>query len=147
MSKINIFETKADILVNPVNTRGISGCGLALQFKKRFPEAQKLYEEACRENRIKLGVPYLIQTNSIAKYIVCFPTKVAPDRKEKTTISTISKGLHILRSRCLDEFFPSNYSIAIPMLGCGAGGLSEKEVLPVIKNVMSDVKQTIIICS
>ena len=34
----NLFEADAEALVNPVNTQGAMGKGLALAFKKMFPE-------------------------------------------------------------------------------------------------------------
>jgi O-acetyl-ADP-ribose deacetylase (regulator of RNase III) len=149
--KIDIFKTGADVLVNPVNTRGISGCNLALQFKQRYPETQKLYEEACKKDWIKLGTPYIISvpkeetTINKPKYIVCFPTKIAPKRNEKSKLSTISNGLLILHNRCLD-LFPPNYRIGLPKLGCGAGNLDEVEVVQLIEDVLQDVPQKIILC-
>ena len=43
----SIFDSTAGVLVNPVNTKGVSGAGLALEFKKRFPRCTKRYEELC----------------------------------------------------------------------------------------------------
>jgi O-acetyl-ADP-ribose deacetylase (regulator of RNase III) len=148
---INLFDTNAEVLVNPVNTKSVSGCGLALQFKKCYPETQKLYVEACKNNWIKLGVPYIIsvpeldQLDGLPKYIVCFPTKIAPDRKEKSKLSTISNGLVILKNRCLD-LFPADYKIALPKLGCGAGNLNEAEVISLIETILEDVPQEVILC-
>lgn len=45
----DIFEVPSDMLVNPVNCKGVSGKGLALGFKKRFPVCQTKYEEVCRQ--------------------------------------------------------------------------------------------------
>ena len=149
--KINLFDTNADVLVNPVNTKSVSGCGLALQFKQRYPETQKLYEEACKNDWIKLGIPYIISvpeeetTINKPKYIVCFPTKVAPRRDEKSKLLTISNGLSILRNRCLD-LFPPDYKIGLPKLGCGAGNLDEADVVHLIETVLQDVPQEIILC-
>lgn len=149
--KIDLFDTNADVLVNAVNTRGVSGCGIALQFKQRYPETQKLYEEACKNNWIKLGIPYIIsvpeEEMAINKpeYIICFPTKVAPKRDEKSKLSTISNGLLIIKNRCLD-LFPTNYVIGMPKLGCGAGKLNEAEVVQLIEDVLQDVPQKIILC-
>ena len=148
---INLFDTNADVLVNPVNTKGISGCGIALQFKQRYPLTQKLYEEACKNGWIKLGTPYIIsvpqeeQIDDKPKYIVCFPTKIAPRRDEKSKLSTISNGLLILHNRCLD-LFPPGYVIGLPKLGCGAGNLNEAEVIRLIEDVLQDVPQKVILC-
>ena len=39
----NIFESKAQTLVNTVNCVGIMGKGLALEFKKLFPNMYRNY--------------------------------------------------------------------------------------------------------
>lgn len=149
--RIDLFDTNAQVLVNPTNTKGVSGCGVALQFKQRYPETQKLYEEACKNNWIKLGIPYIISvpeeetTINKPKYIICFPTKVAPKRDEKSKLSTISNGLLIIKNRCLD-LFPTDYVIGMPKLGCGAGNLDEDEVIKLIESTLQDVPQKIILC-
>lgn len=153
--KQDLFKTNADVLVNPVNTKGVSGCGVALLFKKRYPLTQALYEEACRNRWIKLGIPYIIsvpqeeQINDKPKYIICFPTKIAPSGDEKTKLSTISNGLSIIKNRCTEGFFPKDFNIALPLLGCGAGGIKDKgkqEVVNLINSAFVDVPQTVILC-
>ena len=42
----NIFNSNCDFLVNPVNTVGIMGKGLALEFKKKFPNNFIKYHKA-----------------------------------------------------------------------------------------------------
>ena len=149
---VNLFDTNADVLVNAVNTKSVSGCGIALQFKQRYPLTQKLYEEACKNGWIKLGIPYIIsvpqeeQINDKPKYIICFPTKAAPKRDEKSKLSTIANGLEVLKNRCIDGLFPPSYTIAIPKLGCGAGGLKDSDVIKLIEESLKDVSQTVIIC-
>ncbi len=51
----NIFESKADALVNTVNTVGVMGKGLALQYKKAFPHNYKVYSKACKDGEIQIG--------------------------------------------------------------------------------------------
>ena len=51
----NILEAPADALVNTVNTVGIMGKGLALQFKQAYPGNFHAYEAACRQGEVRLG--------------------------------------------------------------------------------------------
>ena len=44
----DIFDSPAHTLVNPVNCVGVMGAGLALEFKKRFPQEFKNYVQFCR---------------------------------------------------------------------------------------------------
>lgn len=43
----DLFESKCQTIVNTVNTVGIMGKGIALEFKKRFPDMFKDYEKRC----------------------------------------------------------------------------------------------------
>ncbi len=36
--KGNIFESPAQVIVNTVNTVGVMGKGIALEYKKKYPE-------------------------------------------------------------------------------------------------------------
>ncbi len=55
----DLFESDCQTIVNTVNTVGIMGKGIALEFKKRFPDMFKDYEKSCTEGKVKLGEPYL----------------------------------------------------------------------------------------
>jgi len=55
----DIFESNAQTLVNTVNCVGIMGKGIALEFRKRFPDMFEDYARRCKEGRVKLGEPFL----------------------------------------------------------------------------------------
>ena len=55
----DIFTSKAATLVNTVNCVGVMGKGIALEFKKRFPDLFKDYVSRCARGEVKPGVPYL----------------------------------------------------------------------------------------
>jgi len=41
----NLLESDTQALVNTVNTVGVMGKGIALQFKERFPNNFRVYED------------------------------------------------------------------------------------------------------
>jgi len=43
----NLLEAETEALVNAVNVVGVMGKGLALQFKRAFPENFRAYRRAC----------------------------------------------------------------------------------------------------
>jgi O-acetyl-ADP-ribose deacetylase (regulator of RNase III) len=43
----NIFESKMETLVNPINCVGVMGKGLVLIFKKKYPEMFNDYKTRC----------------------------------------------------------------------------------------------------
>ena len=61
----DIFASDAMALVNTVNTEGIMGKGLALQFKRRFPENFLAYAAACKRNEVKIGKMFIVPYNGL----------------------------------------------------------------------------------
>ncbi|MCA9495567.1 MAG: macro domain-containing protein [Nanoarchaeota archaeon] len=55
----NILKDNSQSLVNPVNCVGIMGAGLALQFKKQYPNNFKEYKLACNLNKVQLGKMFI----------------------------------------------------------------------------------------
>lgn len=51
----SLLDAPADALVNTVNTVGIMGKGLALQFKQAYPGNFRAYQAACRNGEVSLG--------------------------------------------------------------------------------------------
>src|SRR3989339_128550 len=94
--KGNILLEQADAIVNTVNCVGIMGRGIALQFKKSYPENFKEYEQACKKGLVKPGEMFVYSFNSLfqPKYIINFPTK--RHWKGKSQIKDIENGLYAL---------------------------------------------------
>lgn len=138
----NILDAGTQALVNTVNTVGVMGKGIALQFKNTFPENFAAYAQAVKKGEIKLGEVQVVPIKSTngAAYIINFPTKAHwryPSRME-----WIEKGLHDLREKILTYNIKS---IAIPPLGCGQGGLNWNKVKPLIEAVLKDVPADILL--
>lgn len=138
----NIFASGAMALVNTVNTEGIMGKGLALQFKKRYPENYVAYAYACKQGEVAIGKMFIVPYNNFngLNYIINFPTK--NKWRTKSKLSDITKGLLALKNEIIRLKITS---IAIPPLGCGLGGLKWKEVRHEIESVFSDFTQADII--
>src|SRR5687768_14855300 len=77
LTKGNILEANAEALVNTVNTKGVMGKGIALQFKKAFPDVFNAYKKACDTGEIQIGKVHVYeqQTTQDHHYIINFPTK------------------------------------------------------------------------
>lgn len=130
----NIFDADAEALVNTVNIVGVMGKGIALQFKKAYPNNFKAYKKKCDAKELKPGQMFIFSTNTIynPKYIINFPTK--RHWRGKSKIKDIESGLKAL----VEEIKKLEIrSIAIPPLGCGNGGLAWAEVYPLIENALS----------
>jgi O-acetyl-ADP-ribose deacetylase (regulator of RNase III) len=126
----NIFESDAEALVNTVNTVGVMGKGLALQFKERFPANYKFYVAACKNEEVKIGKMFITPTNSFMnpKWIINFPTK--KHWMNNSRYEFIEAGLDDLVTQ-IEKL--NIQSIAIPPLGAGQGGLNWDKVKELIQ--------------
>ncbi len=128
--KGNILDSHAQALVNTVNTVGVMGKGIALQFKKAFPENYRQYKEACKTGEIGIGKLYVTRDSNLhagEKMIINFPTK--KHWKNPSQYGYIQAGLEDL-VRIIRE--NGIKSIAIPPLGSGNGGLQWSKVKQLI---------------
>ena len=134
--KGNILESQAQALVNTVNTVGVMGKGIALQFKKVFPNNYKAYIEAYKKNEIKIGTLFVYEDSNVIsgkKIIINFPTKTT--WRKPSEYEYIEKGLNNL----LEIIHQHNIkSIAIPPLGAGNGGLEWEKVKKMIHDKLKD---------
>lgn len=132
--KGNLLEANTQALVNTVNTVGVMGKGIALQFKEAFPLNFKLYAAACKKNELRTGKLLVVKENTLEgeKIIINFPTKTEWFMKSK--YEYIEEGL-IELAKVIDEY--KIESIAIPPLGCGNGGLKWENVKPMIEKHLS----------
>ena len=133
----DIFDENSEAIVNTVNCVGVMGRGIALQFKKRYPENFKAYVIACKKEEVKPGKMFVYENGGLInpRYIINFPTKRhwrGASKKED-----IKSGLKAL----VDEIQQWDiHSIAIPSLGCGMGGLEWSEVKPCIEEALHSLE-------
>jgi O-acetyl-ADP-ribose deacetylase (regulator of RNase III) len=134
----NLFETKAEALINAVNCVGVMGKGIALQFKQKFPaDYFNAYKLACQTGELAIGsvqVYELKNAQTNPRYIINFPTK--RHWREQSRIEYIEGGLQSL-IEAVERY--KIKSIAMPALGCGLGGLDYEEVKPLIEKAFSDL--------
>ena len=125
----NLLQADVEALVNTVNTVGVMGKGIALQFKQAFPENFAAYEKAAKRDEIKPGRMFVFETGQFTnpRYIINFPTK--RHWRGKARIEDIESGLEDLVKVVREKEIRS---VAIPPLGCGFGGLDWGEVRPLI---------------
>ena len=105
------------------------GKGIALQFKKKYPEMFTAYQRVCEKQQLDIGKLYLWK--SPEKWVLLFPTK--KHWRNPSRMEYIESGL---------QKFVDNYerlgimSIAFPKLGCGNGGLEWSAVKLVMEKYL-----------
>lgn len=137
----NLLEAETEALVNTVNTVGVMGKGIALQFKERFPTNFKIYAAACKKGEMQVGKMLMVRENTLngEKLIINFPTKT--EWFKKSEYSYIEEGLKDL-ARVIKEY--EIKSIAIPPLGCGNGGLKWEKVKPMMDKYLGQLSNVAI---
>lgn len=130
--KGNIFEAPAQVVTNAVNCVGVMGGGIALQFKERYPDMFRDYAARCESGDVSIGKPYLFENDTVQ--ILNFPTK--RDWRENSTLEDIEAGLQHLQKNYGELGI---YSVALPALGCGLGGLEWNDVKPLIEKYLGNL--------
>lgn len=127
----NLFNSKSQTLVNTVNTVGVMGAGIALEFKYRYPEMFEQYVEICNKKLLTIGKLWLYKGTE--KWILNFPTKIdwKNDSKEEYLKSGLQKFLDTYKSKNIT-------SIAFPVLGASNGNLSENIALEIMQSYLSN---------
>lgn len=128
----NMFDSPAQALTNPVNCVGASGKGLSLEFDRRYPELSKDYKKRCEKGLVKPGFPYLWENDEAQ--VLNFPTK--RHWRGRSRFEDIEAGLKYLAGQYQQMGI---YTLALPALGCGYGGLEWKDVKPLIEKHLGPI--------
>lgn len=129
----NLFESQAQTWVNTVNCVGVMGKGVALEFKKRFPDMFEDYQARCARGAVRLGQPYLYK-RTVLPWILNFPTK--HHWRDVAKLDAIVEGLKYLQKHCRDWGITS---LAVPPLGCGQGQLEWRIVGPTLYRHLAEL--------
>lgn len=135
----DLLEAKADVLVNPVNTKGVMGKGIARQFKQRFPRMYESYRRACLRGEVYIKIingklkykPHVYKQDDFL--IINLPTKT--DWRLPSRYEYVVAGLRWIKVNFdkLSKFLGRPIeTIAMPLLGCGCGGLNKQRVFEII---------------
>jgi len=131
----DLLDAPVEALVNAVNTVGVMGKGIALQYRERFPEMFDNYARACAAGEVCAGQMHVFDRGSqhtVARWIINFPTK--RHWREPSRMTDIEAGLPALVATVRERRIRS---LAVPALGCGLGGLPWDEVQPRIEQVFA----------
>ena len=138
----NLLDADTEALVNTVNTVGVMGKGVALQFREKYPQNFKIYADACKRGEVRIGKMLVTRDSTLEgeKIIINFPTKTEFYRKSQYQF--IEDGLKDLVN-VIDQ--NGIKSIALPPLGCGYGGLKWDKVKLIIERFMGNSPARVVV--
>ena len=101
----NIFNSKCEYIVNPVNTVGIMGKGLALQFKEKYPENFEKYKKYCQKGDFTVGKLLIINEKNKKIWMV----------KNKSAVNLINEKKDVNLQRRNSKPNPNQrYRVVLP---------------------------------
>jgi len=133
----NLLDAPVEALVNTVNTVGVMGKGIALQFKRAYPAMFRDYASAAKRGDLAIGRMHVWHTGQFngPRVIINFPTK--RHWRGGSKLADIEAGLKDLVAVIRQERIQS---IAVPPLGCGHGGLDWADVEPLIRSKLASLE-------
>lgn len=137
-----MFEEHASILVNTVNCVGVMGAGVALAFKKKYPDMYREYRRLCDKGELRPGKPHIWEQQLLNTLIINLPTK--EDWRNPSKLEYIQLGLDFLYDFLKER---GAVKVALPALGCGHGGLDFSIVSKMIEEKLGQLEAEIILFS
>jgi len=134
------FTDSPSYYINPVNLLGVSGAGLALEFKTRAPDYLEPYKAACKSKELRIGTVQVIEETGNPWGIINVPTK--RHYMDQSDENDIRRSLEALRELLQTDRYKRS-SLVIPMLGTGCGKKSYEIVYPMMMDYLSDLEATV----
>jgi O-acetyl-ADP-ribose deacetylase (regulator of RNase III) len=133
----DMFEEPTEAIVNTVNCVGVMGKGVALEFKRRWPDNFRTYKKICASGQLVPGRMFVFENSDILgkgthRFLINFPTK--RHWRAQSKVEYVESGLDdfVCQVRKLGI-----RSVALPPLGCGNGGLDWSDVRPLIERKLA----------
>lgn len=128
----NLFNSKAQALVNTVNCVGVMGKGIALEFRRRFPDMFEQYQAACSNGKYLPGEIYFIEDRE--KLIINCAIK--DHWRNPSKIEWLDS--------CLTKFVNAYSkfeitSVAFPWMGAQNGNLPLHQIQETMHNYLDDL--------
>lgn len=141
----DLFQERAEAIVNTVNCVGVMGKGVALEFKKRWPENFRAYKRLCDQGGLRPGKLFIFENADMfdpcgRRLLVNFPTK--DHWREGSRLEFIEDGLDDLIEKIRRLRIRS---VAMPPLGCGNGGLEWKTVKAILLRKLETIEDAEIV--
>jgi O-acetyl-ADP-ribose deacetylase (regulator of RNase III) len=128
----NLFNSKAEALVNTVNCEGFMGKGIALEFRRRYPDMFTKYRQDCQDNKLLPGRIYaypqpnvLILNFAIKKYWR-FPSDI---RWIESCLRQFASGY---RQKEI-------HSVAFPWMGASNGGIPLEQIKSITRQYLQNL--------
>lgn len=134
-------ENAVDCIGHGVNTKGVMGSGIAVEFKKRYPEMFEVYKIACDNEWLIPGsfLPWH-EPNDLVIFNLASQEYPGANAKMKFIFNSLVYARQYMYQENL-------WHLALPRIGAGIGGLKWDEVKQTIAAVFLDTQQHVTLVS
>jgi O-acetyl-ADP-ribose deacetylase (regulator of RNase III) len=119
----NLFELDFPAIGHGCNTKGLMGAGIAVEFKRRYPEMYSRYVRECHAGHFQLGDVLVWVAEDKVIYNLATQARPGPWADLDAIEHTVSAALVDAHTRKLG-------TVGIPRIGSGLGGLTWPQVRP-----------------
>jgi O-acetyl-ADP-ribose deacetylase (regulator of RNase III) len=130
----SLFDSTADAYAHGVNTEGLMGAGIAVEFKHRWPDMYAEYKTYCKMGHIRPGTVFTWEQTVLEDdkpgtviYNIASQDKPGPNARLEWFESALKQTIKDA------EMFEVKV-IAMPRIGCGIGGLEWEDVRDIIEH-------------
>lgn len=126
--KGDLFTSTSNVLGHGVNTKGLMGAGIAKMFREEYRQNYENYKYHCETRLLKPGGLFVFWEKG--KYIFNFASQNEPgaDARYEWALESMLAGSR--QARAL-----GHKVIAIPLIGCGIGGLEWEGMEKIVQAV------------
>lgn len=127
----DLFTSDAPAIGHGINLQGKMGAGIAVQFKNRFPKMYESYVYACKTFPLLPGIVLIYDAESPIVYNIASQDLPGANARLEWLEAGLRSTLQDAQTRGLDR-------VALPLIGCGIGGLDEEDVVPLMEKLESE---------
>ena len=130
----DLFAVECDALAHGVNTKGVMG-GIAGAFNQKYPESSDFYQAMCKVDGLRPGENYNDYENG--KFILHVVSQDQPgaDASEERLLLGLVGAVRDLIVDTQAENREEKIVVAMPLIGCGIGGLNFMDFFNVLLSV------------
>lgn len=127
----DLFQLGLPALGHGCNCTGAMGAGIAVEFRRRFPEMYEEYRELCQKGEFQLGDIFVWE----APGVVVYNLATQPIPRPSATLEAIDTSIRAALADAAGRGLPR---LGVPRIGAGLGGLKWADVAEVLANAGED---------
>jgi O-acetyl-ADP-ribose deacetylase (regulator of RNase III) len=128
----DLFDLGLPAIGHGCNCAGVMGAGIAVEFKRRFPQMYQEYRRRCRQGSFQFGNVFVWHREPD---LVVYNLAPRPVPRPSATLIAIGTAV---RAALADAQTHGVARLGVPRIGAGLGGLAWSDVVEVLRRASED---------